>query len=75
MQIPAADDVYAPPPASFEEYNQDESFVQIAAAGSFRENDQYDSSLQIPTADDVYAPPPASFQEYNQEWSLHANFH
>jgi hypothetical protein len=64
----------APPSASFQEYNQDEYLVQIAAAdsvyalpsASFQESNQFDSSVQIPAVDNVYDPPSASFEEYNQ---------
>jgi hypothetical protein len=62
-----------PPSASFQENNEDESFVQTRTANCVRAppyaqgNNQDDVSLHVSTADVVYAPPSAYFQEYNRD--------
>jgi len=59
VQISATDNVYAPPSASFQEINQDESFVQIPASSYavFPANDEDDPFIQVSTANNGYASP------------------
>jgi len=58
-QIPATDNVYAPPPATFQAINQDESFVQIPAPlyAIFPANDEDDPFIQVSTANNGYTSP------------------
>jgi hypothetical protein len=58
-QIPATDNVYAPPSASLQEINQDESFVQIPAPSYtiFPPNDEDKPFTQVSTANNGYTSP------------------
>jgi hypothetical protein len=58
-QIPATDNVYAPPSASFQEIDQDESFVQIPAPPYtiFPANDEDDPFIQVSPANNGYTSP------------------
>ena len=57
--------IYAPPSASFQEINQDKSFVQIPAADSvyappyaiLPANDEHDPFMQVSTANNGYTSP------------------
>jgi hypothetical protein len=58
-QTPATDNVYAPPSASFQEINQDESFVQIPAPSYaiFPPNDEDNPFTQVSTTNNGYTSP------------------
>jgi hypothetical protein len=57
--VPAMDNVFAPPSASFQEINQDESFVQIPAPpyAIFPANDEDDPFIQVSPANNGYTSP------------------
>ena len=64
-----SDGANAPPSASFQGNNQDESLVQTRAAeyASVQGNNQNDSSLRVPAADSIYVPPYASVPASDQD--------
>ncbi|TVY90852.1 hypothetical protein LAWI1_G005641, partial [Lachnellula willkommii] len=60
VQVPAADNVNAPPSASFQENNQDGSFVRSVHAPPYASspaNDEDDPFLQVSTANNGYTSP------------------